>query len=164
MIKNIIYGSSLIVTSIIVFSITAGFPAFRIRGQELPGPKFFPNILSMVILAAGIYVIVLAIVKEIIRRRKAEPPQKTPLEDTVTKRGFLNILAVTVGTFLYIIMVDITGFNLTTVAFSSLLMMMLNVRWWRALIYSVILVVVIVLIFGTAFRIPLPEGSLFWTS
>ncbi len=162
LIKNLIYGISLLATSIFVLVYSTRFPDFIVRRQKLPGPRFFPAILAIIIIAAGIYVIASQLAKMVIRRRSSEPPQEVLEEDKMTRRGFLNVLAVVAGVFFYIIMVEITGFNLTTFAFSFLLMLMLNVRWWRAIIYSLVLVVAIVLIFGYGFRIPLPEGSLFW--
>jgi len=52
--KDIVYGSTLIIISIFVFAIGSGFPNYVVRSKELPGPKFFPFLIAYLLIFAGI--------------------------------------------------------------------------------------------------------------
>ncbi|RKX47584.1 MAG: hypothetical protein DRP32_08700 [Thermotogae bacterium] len=151
--KDIVYGSTLIIISIFVFAIGSGFPNYVVRSKELPGPKFFPFLIAYLLIFAGVYFIV----RSFLRKRKAEETNATSL---VTKRGILRVISIIVGILLYVPLINLIGFKVGTFILAALFMYILGVKLLRALLYSLILTIVIVLIFGMVFSIPFPQGFL----
>ena len=157
-IKNIFFGISLFVLSGIIFVFGSNFPNFIVRGQKLPGPKFFPYALAFVLIGLGVYFIVKSIV--LLKLKKAPRDALLVPAEEITFDGVKNVIAVIAGILFFVPLINFLGFLLGAMVISTALMIILNVKIWRSLIYSVILVVLIFLIFGMVFKIPLPEGSL----
>jgi hypothetical protein len=151
--KNLIYGVLLIALSIFVIMYSTGFPKYVVRGNELPGPSFFPTILSIFLIAIGLYEILKDIVDNI---RKKE--RKVKDDSHITKRGIINILVVVAGIILFVPFIDIVGFKLGAFIFAAFLMYLLGIKFVRSLIYSAVLTAVIIVIFELLFRIPFPQG------
>ena len=57
-IKNILFGIFLFVLAFLIFYFGWSFPAYKIRGESLPGPKFFPFTLAVVLIMLGVYYII----------------------------------------------------------------------------------------------------------
>jgi len=87
-------------------------------------------------------------------------PKDTTLapSDKITLDGMKNVIAIIVGIIFFVPLINLLGFILGATIISAALMIILNVKIWRSLVYSVILVVIIFLIFGMVFKVPLPEG------
>ncbi len=162
--KNIVYGSILILLSIIVILISLEFPSYAVRGQELPGPSFFPQLISIFLILIGIYEIIVGILQTFkLKKLKDEGLKKEEevRKTVVTKKGLFNITVVIAGIILFVPFINLVGFKLGLLIFSTILMTTFGVRLLRALIYSAIVTVIIILIFDYLFKIPFPEGILF---
>lgn len=162
--KNIVYGSILILLSIIVILISLEFPSYVVRGQELPGPSFFPQVISIFLILIGIYEIILGILQTFKLKKLNEEGLKKEekvIKTVITKKGLFNIIVVIAGIILFVPFINLVGFKLGLFIFSTILMTTFGVRLLRALIYSAIVTVIIILIFAYLFKIPFPEGILF---
>ncbi|KUK80538.1 MULTISPECIES: tripartite tricarboxylate transporter TctB family protein [unclassified Mesotoga] len=155
-IKNIVFGVFLIVLALLVLYFGWSFPAYRIRGETLPGPKFFPFTLAVVLMIVGAYYIIKSVV--MIKKKMIPKDSSIAFEERFTFEGIKNIVAVVAAILFFVPIIEFLGFILGTIIVSSVLMMILNVKVLRSIIYSTILAVMIFLIFGTLFRLPLPEG------
>jgi len=155
-IKNIVFGVFLIVLALLVLYFGWSFPAYRIRGETLPGPKFFPFTLAVVLMIVGAYYIIKSVV--MIKKKMIPKDSSIAFEERFTFEGIKNIVAVVAAILFFVPIIEFLGFILGTIIVSSVLLMILNVKVLRSIIYSTILAVMIFLIFGTLFRLPLPEG------
>ncbi|TYB84456.1 MAG: tripartite tricarboxylate transporter TctB family protein [Kosmotoga sp.] len=161
--KNITYGIILVILSIIVILLSLEFPSYVVRGKELPGPKFFPQVVSGILIVIGIYEIGLGIYQIVKKREEKlkEPEVKEKVGNKITKRGVINIIVVFAGIILFIPFIEIVGFKIGSFIFAAVLMSVFGMRIIRSLIYSAILTVIILLIFDYLFKIPFPEGIFF---
>ena len=151
--KNLLYGVILIALSIFVIIYSTGFPKYTVRGQELPGPNFFPTVLSIFLIAIGVY----EILKDVVDNIKMK--KRIPKDDShITKRGFISIIVVVAGIILFVPFIELVGFKLGAFVFAAFLMYLLGVKIINSLIYSAVLTAVIVVIFELLFKIPFPQG------
>jgi len=151
--KNLLYGVILIALSIFVIIYSTGFPKYTVRGQELPGPNFFPTVLSIFLIAIGVYEILKDVVDNIKKKKRI------PKDDShITKRGFISIIIVVAGIILFVPFIELVGFKLGAFVFAAFLMYLLGVKIINSLIYSAVLTAVIVVIFELLFKIPFPQG------
>ena len=157
-IKNIFFGISLFVLSGIIFVFGSNFPNFVVRGQKLPGPKFFPYALAFVLIGLGVYFVIKSIV--LLKLKKTPRDASLAPAEKITFEGVKNVVAIIAGILFFVPLINLLGFLLGAMVISTVLMTTLNVKLWHSLIYSAVLVVLIFLIFGMVFKIPLPEGSL----
>lgn len=151
--KNLLYGVVLIALSIFVIMYSTGFPKYTVRGQELPGPSFFPTVLSIFLIVIGVYEILKDVVDNIKKKER-----KSKDDSHITKRGFINIIIVVAGIILFVPFIELVGFKLGAFVFAAALMWLLGVKILNSLIYSAVLTVVIVVIFELLFKIPFPQG------
>lgn len=151
--KNLLYGVVLIALSIFVIMYSTGFPKYTVRGQELPGPNFFPTVLSIFLIAIGVYEILKDVVDNI-KKKKRQPKD----DSHITKRGFISILVVIAGIILFVPFIELVGFKIGAFVFAAFLMYLLGVKIINSLIYSAVLTAVIVVIFELLFKIPFPQG------
>ncbi|MFW6122020.1 MAG: tripartite tricarboxylate transporter TctB family protein [Petrotogales bacterium] len=162
--KNIIYGIILIVLSVVVIFLSMNFPSYVVRGKELPGPKFFPQVISGALIIIGIYEIGLGIYQTKKKKEKLgniEKEKEVEKETGITKRGIINIVVVFAGIILFIPFIEIVGFKLGAFILATVLMIVLGMGIIKSLIYSAVLTAVILIIFDYLFRIPFPEGMFF---
>jgi len=155
-IKNIFFGISLLILSGLIFFFGSSFPNYVVRGNKLPGPKFFPFTLAVIIIILGTYYIIKSLI--MIRLKRIPKDATLAPSDKITLDGTKNVIAIIVGIIFFVPLINLLGFILGATIVSAALMIILNVKIWRSLVYSVILVVIIFLIFGMVFKVPLPEG------
>lgn len=156
---NIWFGIIIIGIAIFVIIVSLNFPLFILGDKKLPGPNFFPVILSIILIIAGGYEILIAR-----RSIHAKIPAKSPKE-YLKDWGNQNVLIVILSLILYVSFLKWLGFTLATFIFSLILMVRLKTGWIRGTIFSTVAVIVIILLFVKLFRVQLPEGSLgiiFW--
>ena len=145
-------GIVLVGIGIFIIIISLAFPDFISAGKKLPGPSFFPRILSIILIFIGVYEILLTGGNEHVIKR--EESFAKYFEDW----GKQNVLIVVLGLILYIFLLKWMGFVLGTFLFSSILMVRLKTGWLRGTVFSAIVVIIIMLIFEKIFRIQLPKG------
>jgi len=149
---NLIFGVALISIAILVMVEASFFPKFVVSGKRLPGPAFFPTILSIILIISGFYEIIMAL----LGKRFSKPPR--PFLDYLKDWGIQNVLILLFMLIIYVPVIKLLGFILGTFIISLLLMVRLKAGWIRSVIVSIALIIVIVLLFEKVFKIPLPEG------
>lgn len=156
---NIWFGIIIIGIAIFVIIVSLNFPLFILGDKKLPGPNFFPVILSIILIITGGYEILIAR-----RDTRAKIPAKFSKE-YLKDWGNQNVLIIILSLILYVSFLKWLGFILATFIFSLILMIRLKTGWIRGTIFSTVAVIVIMLLFVKLFRVQLPEGSLgiiFW--
>ncbi len=147
--------------SVWVLYMAAQLPEFIQRGQRLPGPRYFPTILSVFLLiAAGVEL------ARYLRYRRSVSGEYGGALDRVRERLSMlrsswgaRSVGVILGTSVALVPVtQLIGFPLAGTAYGVLLMMRLKARWYSAVVVSVVVVIVITVVFGRLFRVPLPLG------
>lgn len=156
---NIWFGIIIIGIAIFVIIVSLNFPLFILGDKKLPGPNFFPVILSIILIITGGYEILIAL-----RNMHTKIPAKSSKE-YLKDWGNQNVLIIILSLILYVSFLKWLGFTLATFIFSLLLMIRLKTGWIRGTIFSTVVVIVIILLFVKLFKVQLPEGSLgiiFW--
>ena len=156
---NIWFGLAILGIAIFVIIISLSFPPFMCGNKKLPGPNFFPIILSTILIILGSYEILISW-REINVKKSIKSFAKY-----IKDWGNQNILIIIFSLIIYIYCLKSLGFALATFVFSLILMIRLKTGWIRGTIFSVIVVVVVVLLFEELFKVQLPEGFLgitFW--
>jgi len=146
------FGIILISIAIFIIIESLAFPDFISAGKKLPGPSFFPRILSIILIVVGVYEILLTGGNEHVIKREESFAEY--FEDWENQ----NVLIVVLSLILYIFLLKWMGFVLGTFLFSSILMVRLKTGWLRGTVFSAIVVIIIILIFEKIFRIQLPKG------
>jgi len=156
---NIWFGIIIVAIAIFVIIVSLSFPSFIVGDKKFPGPNFFPVILSIILIIAGGYEILIA--WRDMRAKKATKISKEFFKDW----GNQNVLIIIFSLIIYVFFLEWLGFFLATFIFSLILMTRLKTGWIRGTIFSTIAVIVIMLLFVKLFKVQLPEGSLgiiFW--
>lgn len=142
-----------------VFIMAQQLPVVIRGGQRIPGPKYFPSILSGLLALIGLYELI-QYLRELRSIRRDLPPlgdrARTVLTDPRT-HTFALILA---GLIVFVPLIRTVGFLLGGVLFATLVMVRLRARPLHAIALSIVVTVMIGLLFGQLFRIPLPRGFL----
>ena len=116
-----------------------------------PGPRAFPQWLGLALVIGGIL--------ELVRQQL---PQTIPQEQTEDEKPHalrrLNALVVLVGVTLYILILPWIGFSIATLILVTSLLRFLGSRWWLSSTVALCLLVLIQLLFGYAFNVPLPPN------
>ncbi|MGB9820901.1 MAG: tripartite tricarboxylate transporter TctB family protein [Pseudothermotoga sp.] len=154
--KDIILGLILIVISIAVLTISSSFPNFVVRGERLPGPKFFPTILAIVLICFALYCLLLGMVT----LRNSRKPSGN-LDNSCTPAGIINILCISLSVFFFVPIISLVGTLVGITVIGTALMTLLSIKWYQSLMYSSALAFLVYIIFQIVFKVPLPEGILF---
>lgn len=142
--SDVIAAGSLLALSAAVFVVSADFPGGR--GGD-PGAAFFPRLI-----AGTIAVLALAL---LVKHVVADDRESHEIHPAVARR----LVIVMAFPILYIFLMPVVGFPLTTVAFLSGLMWYSGARSVPIVVGSSIgVTLVLYYIFVVFFRVPLPEG------
>lgn len=139
---------SIVIGALVLF-MTRSFPAY-LTANSSTGPDFFPNLIAIILMVVGI--------GEFFEARNSVKTINFRIAD---KRAFINIVVVIIAIITYILVLPILGFVFSSFLFSILVMMLLNVKFIKSLIFSLVLVGILFLIFSQLFRVPLPQSILF---
>lgn len=142
-----------------VFIMAQQLPVVIRGGQRIPGPKYFPSILSAMLAAVGIYELV-QYLRELRRVKEDLPPLRDRIRTIVLAPQTHTFVIVLAGLVLFVPLIQSIGFLLGGVLFSTLIMLRLRARPVQAIILSTVVTLLIGLLFGQLFRIPLPRGFL----
>ncbi|HRX25350.1 MAG TPA: tripartite tricarboxylate transporter TctB family protein [Aminivibrio sp.] len=145
---RILFGVSLVLVSLWVIRTSSTFPEAVSAGKKIPGPAFFPVLLSVVLIPCGFHQAVSAL------RSGTEAAGRRWGSGTVN--GAIVILSLVV----YVQLMQWMGYALSTFLFSMFLLLRLRVGVLKALAVTIITVVFILLVFGRLFQIQLPLGEL----
>jgi hypothetical protein len=145
---RIFFGISLVLVSLWVIRTSSTFPEAVSAGKKIPGPAFFPVLLSVVLIPCGLHQTVSAL------RSGKEGPCRG------WEPGAANGAIVILSLAVYVQLMQWMGYALSTVLFSMFLLLRLRVGVLKALTVTMITVVFILLVFGRLFQIQLPLGEL----
>jgi putative tricarboxylic transport membrane protein len=160
--KRSAWGECLLGTALMLLAAVAFWFALDIGrtgtgGGHDPGPRFFPMLLSVLLLVSG----TVQAAWGLFQRADSRPADaEAGLDESLTKSRpyrWLILLAVLV---VYVVAMAWVGFALSTVAMSAGMMVWLGNRWWVAVAVAVVMVVAVRLLFVVMFRVQLPTGEL----
>ncbi len=160
--QSIAIGICCTVLGLVALYLTRVFPPFRVRGVELPGPAFFPNLVAYALLICG--------GAEFAAGYRKQGPRNSPEQDApeeqvshTAREAFVSALVVVGSVIAYGILHEKLGFLVTTVILSTTAMRQFKVKLGQAILASVVVTVVLALIFARLLRVPLPTGVIsFW--
>lgn len=120
-----------------------------------PGPRLFPLVAAGCLAAGGLGELVR------VRRSRLSTGAGTEFDrEPAGRRPIIEVVVLMVLVVGYVSAIPWTGFPLTTLVFSAVLMIRQRTRWWHAIFLSALLVAATYLVFVRLFSVPLPEGEL----
>lgn len=149
--SDTILGVVLIVLAIFVLIFSSSFPELVVRGERLPGPRYFPALLSILMILFGAFYIV----SNIFKCRKREK-----IREEASKRQVLPPLIVLASSVLFVPVIQLIGTTVGVIAITFSMMVFFRVKWYYSAIISVMLALLIKVVFEVLFKVPLPEGIL----
>jgi len=147
--NDIIAGAIFIALGIFIFTQTVRYPTPLEKGH--PGPGLFPNILALLFIGFGLALIL-----------KARKLISGEAEITPGPRRISNALFVLAIVAIYVGIVNIVGFLVTSAVLLFILMKKLGVTILKSTIASIVITLFINLMFSKILRVPLPWGILGW--
>ncbi|TVS10325.1 MAG: tripartite tricarboxylate transporter TctB family protein, partial [Planctomycetaceae bacterium] len=129
-------------------------------GGHDPGPRFFPRLLSWILLAFGIgYAVQAALVAFLpgLGSQGIQPVQQDGAPSAQIGWRWLILLALLV---LYVFAIGWVGFSVSTWLMATGMMIGLGNRWWVAAGVALVMVVAVRVLFVILFRVQLPAGEL----
>lgn len=146
---DIVVGAVLCLLSLVVF-VYAG--QYRGAGVSQYGPNFFPQVLAFLMFVSALVMIIRAL------RGKA-----LDIKEIIDHKGFRRAAAVLGITVVYLLVMQVLGFVLPTIAF--LYVLMTSVGHGGRVVKAVSSVAVTAIVYGIFFlflRVPAPEGIFPW--
>lgn len=148
---NMVAGILGIGLSLVVWVVSAGFPAFELKGA---GPEFYPRLMALVL--CGLSVIL------VYQGLKLENEKKQPIEKTKL-RQLLTVLALVIVYYLFL---KVIGYFITTFVICTLVSLVLfgkpnNKEIFLSLINSTVICSAIYVVFRIMLKAPLPHGLFF---
>ena len=126
-------------------------PEASFASEGDPGPRAFPQWLALALVLGGTF----GLGRQRFLQAKAMQPS-TSKSNSPQKP--LNALVVLIGVGLYIPALPWIGFSIATLALATSLLRFLGSRWWLSLTVALSLLILIQLLFGYAFNVPLPTN------
>ncbi|PLW75319.1 tripartite tricarboxylate transporter TctB family protein [Cohaesibacter celericrescens] len=143
-------------------SILAGFGAwfsweaksFPTLGGMTQGPGLFPTIAGIGLVVCGLLVLTTGLIE---MRRTDGPHEVSP---PMSRQAWINSFAVIFGVILFAVFLDTLGFHLVALPLTLGLFILFGITWWKSLLLSVGVTVLVHLIFYSFLHVPLPWGLL----
>ncbi len=154
--KDLILGLVLLILAVAVLFLSSSFPNFVVRGERLPGPKFFPTILAIILICFSAYCILIGFMKFF--KKPREPLEQKKESEKI---HMVNVLSVILSVTFFVPVINFFGTVLGIILLGAALMTLLGIKWYQSFIYSSLLASLVYVIFQVLFKIPLAEGTLF---
>lgn len=129
-------------------------------GGHDPGPRFFPLLLSWILLAFGIGHAVQAALVAFFPGFGSQGIQTAQQEGVPSAQIGWRWLILLILLVLYIFAIGWVGFSVSTWLMATGMMIGLGNRWWVAAGVALVMVVVVRVLFVILFRVQLPAGEL----
>ena len=149
--NDVLAGLVFIALGIFIFTQTVSYPSPE-KGH--PGPGLFPNLLAILFIIFGGVLILKA-------RKPANLSEGNP-EIPAAPRRIFNAFFVLAIIVIFLAVVNIVGFLITSAVLCFVLMKRLGVTILKSAIASVVITLFINLMFSKLLRVPLPLGILSW--
>ena len=148
----------LLATGAGVLYLAAELPDFVQRGRRLPGPRYFPALLGVFLCAAG----AIELAQYLAWRRRNRDARRS-VRTVIASSWRVEPSAASAAVVLALLIafagaVGFLGFQVSALLFSLAMLAWFHYPLGRTLVVSVALVVIISLVFGFLFRVPLPRG------
>ncbi|MEF3331412.1 tripartite tricarboxylate transporter TctB family protein [Oceanobacillus oncorhynchi] len=156
---DLITGIILLAISIVMFIGSLNMEALT---EGAVGSDFMPKVIAILIAVMSIPVIVSGFKSGEIDKTDEEAPAAEVKEGTDNKNSFIYLILTIILLFVYLFLIPILGFLITTAAY-LIIQMLLFSKWTikNALLYGVISIVtssVIYFVFRNVFYVMLPAG------
>jgi len=154
--RDVIIGAILTVLCMIIYFMMM-FSDLHLMTHARTGlsPAFFPELafFLLIILSATLFI------SSLVRRREED---KTEIEKKLDRTQIRQVAVILITSIIYINLIDVIGFYICSFLTLIAAMLVLKVRsWFKMLLSSTILMVIIFLFFENALKILLPRGFLF---
>jgi len=154
---KVVFGIVLSLLGIFMILYSRTFPKVRSGGDVMTGPSFFPTIIGILMIAFGIYTIIL----NLLSRKNLSEELKNNDNSFFKSREFSTFLI-----FVFFIavsprVINVLGYFIGTFLFCFILMKRLQAKWISAIFASSILVLFTWVIFTKIAFISLPMGIIF---
>lgn len=99
-------------------------------------------------------------IKKVLKKEDDEEEENVKEDEGgITKKELFILCAVVVGALVYIQLMEIVGYVLSTViAVGTLSWFLGNKKWWGLLILTVVFAIAVWMVFGNLLHVPLPRG------
>ena len=159
-------GYVLILFAGLVLFLTRRIESFGLGSNADPGARLFPIALSIVLAIAGGLVIWIDLrgrakcreVEEIGIEVENEIEIEGDAGGSIEKR--LQVGGLLAAFLIYIVALPWLGFGLSTLTLATLMMRILSASWKLSITVSIVLLLIVYLLFGLLFHVPLPTGIL----
>ncbi|MBT5706655.1 tripartite tricarboxylate transporter TctB family protein [bacterium] len=126
-----------------------------------PGPRAFPMVLGVVLLIGGLFEVATSVVRiDSSKSNGDQGDEGVKANHSVSINGPMNMILIFVGLCLYVGLIGVLGFVLSTFLFAVSMMIRLGVRLRISLLSSLGLLLGIHLLFVRLFKVQLPAGML----
>jgi hypothetical protein len=155
-------GAALILVAALFIVFAKDIPRTGLAGNTDPGPRALPLAMAIAVGMGGLIESMRAV---LIWRQHGEAvstlaPKLTPTKTIASTQTSYKNFAVLTGTMLvYLLALSWLGFQISTLLFSSVVLIWLGARWWSALLASLVVVIVVRILFEGMFHVRLPPGA-----
>ena len=141
------FGAWLVVVAGLFLYFGASIKPLPFADENDPGPRAFPLVLSLFLLAGGCWQMIAAMAT-----RRSHPVSKS------TEPSSREALLVGGALLVYLFVVPWVGFLVPSAVLAALMAWRLGARKWAAGLTAIVLLLVIQLLFVRVFKVQLPQG------
>ncbi|MFD1385296.1 tripartite tricarboxylate transporter TctB family protein [Oceanobacillus oncorhynchi subsp. oncorhynchi] len=157
--NDLITGIILMVLSIVMFTGSLNMEALT---ESVIGADFMPRMIAILIAIMSIPIIVSGFKNKKEVKIEEEIPVTEDEEETDNKNGFIYLIFTIILLFVYLFLIPILGFLITTIAY-LIIQMLLFSKWTirNVFLYGVISIItssIIYFVFRNVFYVMLPTG------
>jgi len=138
---------------LLLFSVFVFWQSFSLHYRTAfgPGPGMFPRWLSGILIVLSLVYIWQSARKEIFRLSEILPKGE----------GLINILSVLLSVFVFMVIVNHTGFMIAGTAMLFIVLFR-HFKWYAALIIAFVVTLILFLIFKPLLGVPIPVNQFGW--
>lgn len=145
---NFIVSGVFAVFAIIIIAISLGYPP---SNHGVPGPGMFPIIIACLILLSALILVI----------QTLRMPKERDTSIDLKSKNVLNVYITMAGLVVYVVLLPLVGFIVTTSIMLLLYIKWFSKRsWWKCILISVLFTVGIFMLFGSVLNVPMRFGLL----
>jgi putative tricarboxylic transport membrane protein len=156
-----LFGGGLVLLGALAIGLALQIEVLGLGQNQDPGPRAFPIVLGAILLIGGLFEIAISFTR--VDSSKSDPEQEAKgdgPDGPVALNGPKNMILIFVGLCLYVGLIGVLGFALSTFLFAVSMMIRLGVRIRISLLSSLGLLLGIHLLFVRLFKVQLPTGMM----
>ena len=158
---ELIFDLCIEVILVMLFGMSYNFNVGQITKGDVLGASGFPRTIIVIVFLLMAYQIFILLKKILQTRNVDDAEKKNP--DKISKYQYLKLVLCVLYLVVYIFGMSIIGYAISTLffifAFGKTVGYRKNIK---LLVFTVVITVILVLLFGTLFKIALPRGKLFF--